>query len=106
MAAHDDIQVEAGKLQPTTFIEHAFRAKCRIVNWPIEVPFFGVGVTSRGGFMAGYKVICDILAKELGDIALPRIEHVKRKVNATPEPQNAKSYFYMERWTNSECSLI
>ncbi|KAJ3780478.1 hypothetical protein GGU10DRAFT_337144 [Lentinula aff. detonsa] len=55
---------DVNKLQPTTFIDNAWRAKVRIVNWPPGVPFYKQGVTTKKGFVAGVQKIEREVKKE------------------------------------------
>ncbi|KAJ3851974.1 hypothetical protein EV368DRAFT_82997 [Lentinula lateritia] len=91
---------EAVKLQPTHFVENAFSAKVRIINWPVGVPFYKYGVQTKDGFVAGVNRITDFSARDLSKICVPRIAEIERDVKGQGEP-----YFEMKSWTEDEKNL-
>ncbi|KAJ3804740.1 hypothetical protein F5876DRAFT_70381 [Lentinula aff. lateritia] len=91
---------EAVKLQPTHFVENAFPAKVRIINWPVGVPFYKYGVQTKDGFVAGVNRITDFSARDLSKICVPCIAEIERDVKGQGEP-----YFEMKSWTEDEKNL-
>ncbi|KAJ3991193.1 hypothetical protein F5050DRAFT_1812827 [Lentinula boryana] len=57
------------KLQPTLFVDNAWRAKCRIVNWPVGVSFLNCGVKTSNGFEKGVLAVRDYKTPAIGKIA-------------------------------------
>ncbi|KAJ3709489.1 hypothetical protein C8R42DRAFT_641630 [Lentinula raphanica] len=67
----DSVNIVPSKLQPTMFLTWAYQAKCRIMNWPVGVPFIhGSGKSHK------------------------RIEDTNEE-----EPDDAEPYFEMVRWS-------
>lgn len=65
---------DPNKLQLTQFVKNAWRMHVRIINWPVNVPFFKCGVEGTDGFLPGFKLIHDIKAEDLALICDNRIQ--------------------------------
>ncbi|KAJ3736001.1 hypothetical protein DFJ43DRAFT_1150800 [Lentinula guzmanii] len=97
---------DVNKLQPTTFIDNAWRAKVRIVNWPPGVPFYKQGVTMKKGFVAGVQKVTDFRAPDLAKICDPRIAQIEREVKKEEDSENMPlPYFEMVPWNDDEKKL-
>ncbi|KAJ3725524.1 hypothetical protein DFJ43DRAFT_1041500 [Lentinula guzmanii] len=97
---------DVNKLQPTTFIDNAWRAKVRIVNWPPGVPFYKQGVTTKKGFVAGVQKVTDFRAPDLAKICDPRIAQIEREVKKEEDSENMPlPYFEMVPWNDDEKKL-
>ncbi|KAJ3709419.1 hypothetical protein DFJ43DRAFT_1162639 [Lentinula guzmanii] len=99
------VNIEPSKLQPTTFLTWAYQAKCRIVNWPVGVPFIHGGGKTQQRINDTVKSIHGYTAGDMGKIAHPRIAHIMRASKNEEEPDDAEPYFEMVRWSEDEQRL-
>ncbi|KAJ3792205.1 hypothetical protein GGU11DRAFT_760951 [Lentinula aff. detonsa] len=92
---------DVNKLQPTTFIDNAWRDKVHIVNWPPGVPFYKQGVTTKKGFVAGVQKVTDFRVPDLAKICDPRIAQIEREVKKEEDSENMPlPYFEMVPWND------
>ncbi|KAJ3709593.1 hypothetical protein DFJ43DRAFT_1044743 [Lentinula guzmanii] len=91
---------EPSKLQPTLFVDNAWRAKCRIVNWPVGVSFLNCGVKTSNGFEKGVLAVRDYKTPAIGKIAQPRMAQILRAVNNEKDEEDEEPYFEMVGWSD------
>ncbi|KAJ3716255.1 hypothetical protein DFJ43DRAFT_1043402 [Lentinula guzmanii] len=96
---------EPSKLQPTLFVDNAWRAKCRIVNWPVGVSFLNCGVKTSNGFEKGVLAVRDYKTPAIGKIARPRMAQILRAVNNEKDGEDEEPYFEMVGWSDDERKL-
>ena len=97
------------KIQMTNFVEYAWKAKIRIINWPVGLPFFGCGISTRNGFMEGYENINQVKNKDLKRICDPRREHIEREMAKAQGQEVADhdegTYFEVVQWSEGKLLL-
>ncbi|KAJ3780533.1 hypothetical protein GGU10DRAFT_380511 [Lentinula aff. detonsa] len=96
--------LDAPKVTATNFRDTAWRAQVRIVNWPVDVPFFRCGVHVKGRFLPGPERVTSFRSPDLVKICHPRIEQIDRQVRNEEAPEESL-YFEMERWSEEEQNL-
>ncbi|KAJ3833279.1 hypothetical protein F5878DRAFT_646067, partial [Lentinula raphanica] len=95
----DSVNIVPSKLQPTMFLTWAYQAKCRIMNWPVGVPFIHGSGKSHKRIEDTVKSIHSYASEDLGKIAHPRIAQIMRASKNEEEPDDAEPYFEMVRWS-------
>ncbi|KAJ3728661.1 hypothetical protein C8R42DRAFT_638389 [Lentinula raphanica] len=101
----DSVNIVPSKLQPTMFLTWAYQAKCRIMNWPVGVPFIHGSGKSHKRIEDTVKSIHSYASEDLGKIAHPRIAQIMRASKNEEEPDDAEPYFEMVRWSEDERKL-
>ncbi|KAJ3729337.1 hypothetical protein C8R42DRAFT_715640 [Lentinula raphanica] len=96
------------KIQMTNFVEQAWRAKIRIINWPVGLPYFRCGISTRNGYERGYKNVNDIKNDDLKRIVDPRREQIGRdmvKAQGKEVVAHGRTYFEVVQWSEDERKL-
>lgn len=88
------------KVTPTNFVEKAWLAGVRVVDWPEGVPFFNVGIKSQDKFIPGVSNVNKFSAAELAKICDPRIKQIRSEVEQQEATESeGKPYFRVIRWS-------
>ncbi|KAJ3737948.1 hypothetical protein EV360DRAFT_91053, partial [Lentinula raphanica] len=96
------------KIQMTNFVEQAWRAKIRIINWPVGLPYFRCGISTTNGYERGYKNVNDIKNDDLKRIVDPRREQIERdmaKAQGKEVVAHGRTYFEVVQWSEDERKL-
>ncbi|KAJ3764624.1 hypothetical protein FB446DRAFT_795932, partial [Lentinula raphanica] len=88
------IGIKTVKLTPSQFVANAYKFHVRVINWPVDLPFFAVGLEDLHAMNA----------RDLKKVAGPRIAHVLREIKGE-DVEDAEKCFEVVSWDDDEIEL-